>query len=83
MVIDLVTIETPHQPQRWLCRSDDHSEFAYARGHDYIRRSDHTLWAHLSHGVLLSARSGKPLAYQLDHTFYDYQTRQPLYYQPT
>jgi hypothetical protein len=70
-------------PQRWLCRSEDHRPFAYARGHDYIRRSDDTLWAHLSDGVLVSARSGEPLAYQVGSTFYDYQTRQPVYYEPS
>ena len=82
MVSDLATAETQQRPQRWLCRSDDHSAFAYARGHDFIRRSDQTLWAHLSDGVLLSARSGDLLAYQVGSAFYDYQTRQPLYYQP-
>jgi hypothetical protein len=50
--------------RRWLYRSDDQTAFAYAHGHDLIRRSDETLWAHVSDGVLLSARSGEPLAYQ-------------------
>jgi hypothetical protein len=82
MFVDVSAAESQPHPQRWLCRANDHSAFAYARGHDYIRRSDHTLWAHLSDGALLSARSGEPLAYQLGSAFYDYQTRQPLYYQP-
>ena len=50
-------------------------------GHDYIRRSDRTLWAHVSDGVLILALSGAPLAYQVGNAFYDYNTRQPLYYQ--
>jgi hypothetical protein len=81
-LVELAEAETPYHPQRWLCRCDDHSPFAYARGHDYIRRSDDTLWAHLSDGVLISARSGDPLAYQVGNAFYDYQTRQPVYYEP-
>jgi hypothetical protein len=48
MVLDLQSQAPEQDPRRWQCRSDDHSEFAYARGHNYIRRSDHTLWAHLS-----------------------------------
>ncbi len=68
-------------PRRCLCRSDDDTVFAYAHGHELIRRSDRMLWAHVTDGVLISARSGEPLAYQVDNTFYDYQTRQPLYYQ--
>jgi len=66
--------------RRCLCRSDDDTVFAYAHGHDLIRRSDRTLWAHVADGVLISARSGEPLAYQIGNTFYDYQTRQALYY---
>jgi hypothetical protein len=82
MLVELAEAETPYHPQRWLCRCNDRSPFAYARGHDYIRRSDDTLWAHLSDGVLISARSGDPLAYQVGNAFYDYQTRQPVYYEP-
>jgi hypothetical protein len=82
MAIDLEA-EAQQQPSRWLCRSDDHSPFAYARGHDYIRASDHALWAHISDGVLLSARSGQPLAYQIGSAFYDYQTRKAVYYRPS
>ena len=81
MVVDPVIEEPRVASRRCLCRAEDDSEFAYARGHDFIRHSDQTLWAHLSDGVLLSARSGEPLAYQVGTTFYDYQTRRPLYYQ--
>jgi hypothetical protein len=80
MIVDHGAAEAETHPQHWLCRSDDRSVFAYARGHDYIRRSDRTLWAHISDGVLISARSGEPLAYQVGNAFYDYNTRQPLYY---
>jgi hypothetical protein len=67
--------------RRLLCRFDDHRPFAYARGNDFIRCSDHTLWAHLTDGQLLSARSGNLLAYQRDNVFYDANTHQPIYYQ--
>jgi hypothetical protein len=67
--------------RRLLCRFDDHRPFAYARGHDFIRCSDHRLWAHLNNGQLLSARSGSLLAYQRDNVFYDANTHQPIYYQ--
>jgi len=82
MVLDVRDHPAEQATRRWLYRSEDHSAFAYVRGHDLIRRSDETLWAHVNDGVLLSARSGDPLAYQVDNTFYDYQTREPLYYHP-
>jgi hypothetical protein len=81
MVLDVLVHEHEQTARRWLYRTEDRSVFAYLRGHDVIRRSDHQLWAHVSDGVLLSVRSGAPLAYQVDCTFYDYQTRQPLYYE--
>jgi hypothetical protein len=67
-------------PRRLLRRFDDHAIFAYARGHDLVRRSDDTLWAHLSGDVVLSARSGKPLAYIIDRVLYDAVTRSPAFY---
>ena len=66
--------------QHWLCRCDTHRPFAYARGHDFIRATDQTTWAHLCGGKLLSARSGTCLAYQRDNIFYDATTHQPVYY---
>ena len=81
MIPDLVVDELRQRSQHWLCRCDDHSAFAYVRGHDYIRGSDDTLWAHLADGQLLSARSGEPLAYQNGSIFFDATTRQPVYYQ--
>ena len=80
-MIDSATNEARCTPRRRLRRADDGREFAYARGHDFIRNRDQTLWAHVSDGVLRSARSGEALAYQLGTTFYDYRTRRPLYYQ--
>jgi hypothetical protein len=75
------TIERDLHRRRLLCRFDDHRPFAYAYGRDFIRCSDHTLWAHLTNGKLLSARSGQLLAYQHDNLFYDADTHQPIYYQ--
>lgn len=83
MIPDLVIDELQQRVRRWLCRYDDHSAFAYVRGHDYVRGSDHTLWAHLSDGQLLSARSGESLAYQDGSVFYDATTHQPVYYEPS
>jgi hypothetical protein len=80
MAFDAHSDQSAQITRRRLCRSDDDTVFAYAHGHDLIRRSDRTLWAHVANGVLVSARSGEPLAYQVDNTFYDYRTRQPLYY---
>jgi len=71
----------PAVQRRLLCRFDDHRPFAYARGHDFIRCSDHVHWAHLTNGQLLSARSGCLLAYQRDNVFYDANTHEPIYYQ--
>lgn len=82
MVIDLTGETQPHESTCWLFRCEDGSPFAFARGHDFIRISDHTLWSHLSDGRLLSARSGDCLAYQMDRLFYDQSTDEPLYYVP-
>jgi hypothetical protein len=72
-----------HAPRpRWLIRADDHQPFAYARGHDFYRRSDHILWAHLTDdGFLLSARSGAPIAYRNGTYFYDTETHTPVFYE--
>jgi len=75
--------DPPSVAPRWLCRSDDDTVFAYARGHDFIRRSDDTLWAHLSEGSLISARSGNCLAYQVGSVFHDAVTHVPVYYKPS
>jgi hypothetical protein len=80
MLPDLPVDDTRARPQYWLCRSDDHSRFAYARVYDFFRRSDDTLWAHLSDGWLISARSGERLAYQVGSVFYDAVTHEPVYF---
>jgi hypothetical protein len=80
MLPDPVAEQLRQRPRLWLHRCDDDERFAYARGRDYIRGSDHTLWAHLSDGVLISARSGEPVAYERDGALYDYHSRKPVYY---
>jgi hypothetical protein len=80
MLSDLVADDRRLHPQYWLCRSDDHSRFAYARVSDFYRVSDGLLWAHLSHGWLVSARSGRRLARQTGSVFYDTTTNEPVYY---
>ncbi len=68
--------------RRRLCRFDDCEVFAYAlTGHDYFRAADDTLWAHESDGMLLSARSGSPLARRVRNAFYDIESNVPLYYE--
>jgi len=63
-----------------LCRFDDGEEFAYRRGHDFFRMSDHRVWAHQSGDLLLSARSGAPFARAVGKAFHDIDTGVPLYY---
>jgi hypothetical protein len=80
MVPNRVVDDTRVRPQYWLCRSDDHSRFAYARIDDFFRQSDRTLWAHTSDGWLISARSGQRLAHQVGSVFYDAVTEEPVYF---
>jgi hypothetical protein len=81
VLTDLVADENRPAGRRVLCGFVDHRPFAYARGEDYFRCADHTLWAHRVDGRLLSIRSGEPLVYQRGTIFYDALTRQPLYYE--
>jgi hypothetical protein len=81
MLANPVVDERHRRSPRWLYRCHDHLKFAYVRGHDYIRAADHELWAHASDRMLLCARSGEPLAYQLGSVFYDHHSRQPIYYE--
>ena len=67
--------------RRRLCRFDDGQEFAYARGHDFFRASDHVLWAHESDDLLLAARSGIPFARRVGKAFHDIDSNTPLYYE--
>jgi hypothetical protein len=80
MLSDLAVDDRLTRPQYWLCRSDGGTRFAYARVQDFFRESDHALWAHLSDGWLISARSGERLAYQVGSVFYDAVTREPVYF---
>jgi len=68
--------------RRRLIRVADDAAFAYAMcGHDFYRVGDNSLWAHESEDLLLSARSGRPLARRTDDVFYDIETNVPLYYE--
>lgn len=68
--------------RRRLCRVTIDEVFAYAvGGFDFYRASDHRLWAHEREGVLLSARSGTPLARRDGDLYYDIESNRPLYYE--
>ena len=68
--------------RRRLRRVEDAAVFAYAlRGHDFFRTSDHQPWAHERDGLLLSARSGMPLARRVGDVFYAPDADIPLYYE--
>jgi hypothetical protein len=67
--------------RRQLCRFDDGRVFAYKRGHDLIRAADHTLWARESGQILLSARSGRPIARRVGKAYFDVDSDAPLYYE--
>ena len=82
MVRDFIADEARPLPLCWLYRCDDRSPFAYARGHDFIRNADHTLWAHLRDDQLMSVRSGEELAYRVGNVFYDAVSHEPVYYLP-
>ena len=82
MVIDLNEETEPNETTCWLFRCEDGSPFAFARGHDFIRVRDHTVWSHLRDGRLLSARSGECLAHQEDRLFVDESTGEPVFYVP-
>ncbi|HTD50326.1 MAG TPA: hypothetical protein VK771_07000 [Acidimicrobiia bacterium] len=71
--------------RRYLCSFQDGQVFAYAtpNGHDFFRASDHTPWAHESDGLLLSARSGTPLAVRAGSVFHDLASNEALYFERT
>lgn len=71
--------------RRYLCNFGDGQVFAYATssGHDLFRANDHTPWAHERDGLLLSARSGTPLAVRTGNVFHDVASNEPLYYERT
>jgi hypothetical protein len=67
---------------RRLCRVEDDAVFAYVeRGSEYIRTSDHELWATERDDTLVSARSGLPLAYRRGKVFFAVDSDEPLYYE--
>ena len=68
---------------RVLRRVNIDEVFAYAIGAtDFYRAIDDELWAHDTNGLLVSARSGTPLAHRDGHLYYDPETGVPLYYEP-
>ena len=70
--------------RRRLRRIAETEMFAYAaRGTGFFRASDRTLWAHEHDGLLLSARSGAPLAHRVGNIFYDVESDRPLYIEDT
>jgi hypothetical protein len=67
---------------RCLCRIEDGDVFAYAaRGNEFVRLSDHVVWATEQGDALVSARSGEPLAYRRGKVFFAADTDEPLYYE--
>ncbi len=67
---------------RCLCRVADDELFAYvARGNEFVRISDHAVWAVEHDDVLVSARSGAPLAYRRGRLYFASDTDQPIYYE--
>jgi len=69
---------------RRLCRFDDGEPFAYVRhAHDFYRVRDHMLWAQEIDDLLVSSRSGAPLARRQGAVYYDAETGLPLFYERT
>ncbi|HWS45531.1 MAG TPA: hypothetical protein VN636_06695 [Acidimicrobiia bacterium] len=67
---------------RCLCRFEDGEVFAYVeRGFEFVRTSDHEVWARDFDGTLVSARSGLPLARREGKVYYAADTGEPLYYE--
>jgi hypothetical protein len=65
-----------------LCRFDHGDVFAYVeRGCEYVRTSDHEVWAIERDDTLVSARSGLPLAVRRGKVFFAFETGEPLYYE--
>jgi len=82
MADPLAEIHADIDVRRRLRRVEDAEVFAYAkRGHDFFRASDHMLWAHESDDLLLSARSGTPLARRVGEVFYAFESDVALYYE--
>jgi hypothetical protein len=82
VVIDLTEPPEHTDSTCWLFRSEDGSPFAFGRGADFVRISDHTLWAQFRDNRLFSARSGQCLANLRGRVFHDAETDEPAYYVP-
>ena len=83
MALDRVADEQQRPAECWLYRCADRSPFAYARGQEFVRCRDHTLWAQVRDDRLVSLRSGACLAYRVGDTFCDAVSHEPLYYKPS
>jgi hypothetical protein len=68
---------------RYLCSFEDGQVFAYTTraSHEFFRVADHSTWAHESDGLLVSARSGTPLARRMGNVFHAITSNMPLYYE--
>jgi hypothetical protein len=67
---------------RCLCRVEDGELFAYvARGNEFVRISDHGIWAVEHDDMLVSARSGEALAYRRGRVYFAADNDQPIYYE--
>ncbi len=76
--LELAVIEAP---ARCLFRCDDGEVFAYLqRGSEFVRVSDHEVWATEQDDELVSARSGEPLAYRRGDFYYEFGTGLGLYF---
>ena len=80
-LVALPDAPTPNRHRR-LSHVANNAVFAYAAGgHDFYRAHDNELWAHESDDLLLSARSGAPLARRVGKMFHDIATNAPLYHE--
>jgi hypothetical protein len=65
---------------RYLYRVHDGAPFAYERSRrNFCLVSDGTLWAHESHGLLLSATTSVALLHRIGAKYYDPETGVALY----
>jgi len=81
--LDAPTLEQAviEAPVRCLYRCDDGEVFAYEQhGNKLLRVSDQELWAVEHDDVLLSARSGEPLAYRRGDIYFEFGTGIGLYF---
>jgi hypothetical protein len=80
--VDDPAIQSREPQTRCLCKIEDGEVFAYvARGNEFVRVRDHLVWAIEHDDVLVSARSGQPLARRRGRVYFETDTDQPLYYE--